>query len=34
MTKSIEMEEIMIETGVDLDIILEKVQRQSGRIKY
>jgi hypothetical protein len=30
MTKSIEMEEIMIEMGVDLDIILEKVQRQLG----
>jgi hypothetical protein len=30
MTKSMEMEEIMIETGVDPDIILGKVQRQLG----
>jgi hypothetical protein len=30
MTKATEMEEIMIEMGVDPDIILGKVQRQMG----
>ena len=30
ITKAIEMEEIMIETGVDPDIILERVQRNMG----
>jgi hypothetical protein len=30
MIKATEMEESMIETGVDLDIILGKVQRRLG----
>ena len=30
MTKATEMEEIMIEMGVDPDIIMGKVQRQLG----
>jgi hypothetical protein len=32
MTKATEMEEIMIQTGVDLDTILGKVQRQLGSL--
>jgi hypothetical protein len=32
MTKATEMEEIMIEMGVDANIILGRVQRQMGRL--
>jgi hypothetical protein len=32
MTKATEMEEIMIETSIDIDIILGRVQRQMGRL--